>query len=95
MNPKSKLARMVEGTKLLPAHMIEGITNYLDNGIRPGSFLYSLLCYDFLGAWHRADDVNRDYFAAWLVFLVSHCPEESYGSREKVEAWIKRGGENG
>lgn len=92
MNPKTKLARMVAAQTLIPLHMIEGITNYLDHGIRPGSFLYSLLCFDFVRAWHKADDMNREAFGKWIEFLVVHCPEDSFGSRDAVEDWIAKGG---
>lgn len=95
MTKPTKMDRTFAASTLLPAHMIRGINNYIDNGIRPGSFLSLVLSGDFFYAYRRADDMNRAALTEWISYLVGFCPEDSYGSPELFEAWIAKGGTDG
>ena len=85
----------ITGELLIPEYMRAGVRRYLDHGVRPGRFLYCVLSNDFLTAYLAADETNQLALSDWAAFLTKWCPEESYGSREKVEAWIAKGGSNG
>ncbi len=73
---------------MLPQHMREGVLKYLDQHIRPGGFLYAVLCNDLVGATLRADPINKTSLDDWVQWLLGHCPSYAWGSTEIVEAWI-------
>lgn len=68
--------------------MVEGLTLYLLNRVRPGSFLSSVLENDLMGALKCADDTNVNCLRAYGMFLYNHAPMGSYGSPVKVTAWL-------
>ncbi len=73
--------------ELLPEHLRAGMRRYIEHRILPGDFLRAVLRNDFVQAVLRAD---ADSFAALhriTLFLVNEMPADSWGSREKVEAW--------
>lgn len=72
----------------LPEHMRGAMERYMQYGIEPGSFLYSVLCNDLMGAVGRADSINRDRLGDYATWLYNNAPPPSFGSREKVDAWI-------
>ena len=62
--------------------------NYLVYGYSPGSCFTAVLANDFIGAMrssHPANTVNA--FKSLAGWLNEHCPEEAYGSYEKVKYW--------
>lgn len=75
--------------------MVEGARAYVEDGRRPGGFLYAAVCNDLVGAYCKADSTNRIAIGYWAKWLVNDCPEAAWGSEEKVEAWIDQGGLNG
>ena len=76
----------------IPGHMREGTALYLLYGVPPGSFAQAVFSNDLLGAFGRADDVNTAHMREWAHFVYNEMPIGAHGSRENVEAWIKRGG---
>lgn len=76
-------------------YMVGGTKRYLEDGIRPGGFLYALFCNDLFACWNDADDNNREHIGDWLRFLHYEVPGESHGSVAEVEQWIKDGGYTG
>lgn len=80
---------------LLPEHMRESVRLYIEQGIQPGDFLYSVLCNDLSGAFFRADSWNREAMYNWARFLWDEIPGACWGSADKVRAWIQQGGEQG
>lgn len=74
---------------LLPSHMRDGMRRYLEDGIEPGGFALACLANELVGAFGRADDVNALAMREWAEWLYNECPSQAWGSREKVNAWIK------
>lgn len=66
------------------------IFNYLVHGYEPGSFFTALLANDFMGAIARSHPGNRvENLKALCGWIQDRTPRESFGSYEKVDAWIK------
>lgn len=74
----------------LPTHMQAGAQRYMEFGIEPGSFLMSVFSNDFMGAVSHADDINQARLADYAIWLYNSAPPASYGSREKVRAWMSK-----
>lgn len=80
------------GWELIPSHMREGLSNWIEFGIEPGSFLVSVLKNDLFGAILRADSVNRDCLKNYVIFLNNFAPSGCYGSPEIFNEWKKSKG---
>ena len=76
---------------ILPYHMQQATKLYIENGIAGGSFLTAIMENDFLEACKCADIDNQRALFEWGKFLYT-IPMSCYGSPEKVEKWIERGG---
>jgi len=78
----------------IPQHMHESISEYVLHGRPPGGFLNAVLENDLMESAGLADDQNREclFQYAKLLYLL---PYDSWGSPEKVQAWIKKGGLEG
>ncbi|MCK4759329.1 MAG: hypothetical protein KAT69_04740 [Candidatus Aminicenantes bacterium] len=74
---------------LIPTHMRYGVEMYVEKGQRPGAFLVAILENNLIESVARADSTNRDHIIEWAKFLYTEMPSRSWGSKEKVEAWIK------
>jgi hypothetical protein len=79
----------------IPEHMREGVVNYVHRGIRPGSFLEAVLCNDLVRAASNADELNACCLYEWAEVLVQELPISCWGSPEKVQAWLTKGGLSG
>ena len=44
---------------LVPAHMVDGLVLYVEDGIPPGSFLLAVLENNLAGAAALADEINK------------------------------------
>lgn len=75
---------------LIPEHMRDGVKLYLEYGIRPGSFLTTVLENNLVKSIALADNVNQAHIVEWAKFLYNELPMESWGSKEKVNAWIEK-----
>ena len=84
-------ARLILAVARVPEHGREGLLKYLCYGVPPGHFLMAVLANDLTEACGRADDSNRVALAEYISVLHNHAPSESWGSREKVRAWIEQG----
>ena len=76
--------------ELLPAHLRAGMRRYVEQGIRPGSFLQALLEEDYpkLGAYM----VNGPYTLQErdnILTFTETLPAEAWGTPAAVEAWIE------
>lgn len=78
----------------LPEHMRGSAEAYIMAGGRPGSFLSFIFENDFVHAASHADSINIKYLATYAEFLWN-APAGCWGSKEKVEGWIKSGGLKG
>lgn len=82
----------------LPEHMRSVAQSYVEEGklrgdLR-GDFLWAVLQNDLYTAFSRADTDNRANMAAWASFL-GQIPMCSWGSVERIKAWIARKGLKG
>jgi hypothetical protein len=79
---------------LIPPGMIGGLRRYIEHGIPPGHFMTAVLSNDLMEALKRADNENINRLPDYGMWLYNCAPTECYGSPQKVEAWIKKGGLN-
>ena len=97
ISPQEMRLRYQQGLLLLPVHMREGITAYLESGRRVGGFMTGLLELgpdtDFV--WMHADQINKSHVAEWKRFFLEFMPRDAHGSRLKVAAWREMGGLKG
>ena len=79
----------------LPNYMRNGARLYIEEGVRPGSFMTALLSNQLMEAFGRADETNQFAMVTWVRFLYNEAPGGCYGSPQHFENWIKDGGVNG
>lgn len=79
---------------MVPEHMSRGLLAYINHGQRPGGFLRAVLENQLLESFKKADLVNQLAMLQWASVL-EHIPWMAWGSAEKVDAWITRGGLTG
>ncbi len=79
----------------IPYRMMGGLREYAKNHIEPGHFLTAVLENNLKDAVDRADDENLENLPAFVAYCWNELPINCWGSREKVQAWLKRRGENG
>jgi hypothetical protein len=72
----------------IPQHCQDGLVDYVNSRILPGSFLCAVLHNDLAKAFVYADDHNIDAIGAYVAFLYTHCPAHCWGSVEKVNRYI-------
>ena len=75
-----------------PSQMSAGVERYIEQGCDPGGFLFALICGDLYEAIARADTGNLYAIVAWWYWVRDEAPNACYGSRAKVETWIREGG---
>lgn len=85
---KAKIAEYHDGYDI--AHEYWGPSlNYLLHGFEPGSFFTSMFANDMMGALSHSHPANSisglKNLALWIRQI---WPKESYGSYEKVAAWV-------
>lgn len=95
-SPKAALLEKLRSYALreqfIPAALHEGLANYVCYGYRPGAFLQAVLSNDLLGAYLRADELNRIMLEAIVMFLHKHVPECCWGNERKFDDWLGVGG---
>lgn len=73
----------------LPDYMASAVHLYLTKGLPPGSFLTAVLENNLVDAVSQADHANFFHIAQWVSFLMFSVPPISWGSPEKVSAWMQ------
>jgi hypothetical protein len=79
----------------IPAYMRPGLLRYIEHGIEPGDFLTAILSNDLFGAFAAVERDGHRRVRDYLQFLYNDAPAGCWGSAERFEAWIKKGGLNG
>ena len=79
----------------LPEYMIDGVQNYVCNGIPGGSFLTSVFENDLMGAYANGDNLNTALLRDWTMLIYNDLPTGCHGSKEKVNDWIEARGLDG
>ena len=74
----------------VPTYMIGSYYRYVERGILPGDFLTAVLSNDLRGAVGQADSVNQECLREHVLFCTWCIPADSWGSAEKVTAWLSR-----
>jgi hypothetical protein len=72
--------------ELLPEHLRAGMRRWIEDGILPGDFLQACLRNDLFQAVSR--DSEYGSVPAVVMFLYNEAPASSWGSQEKMDAWI-------
>lgn len=73
----------------VPEHTIDGLVDYIVDGIPPGRFLTAVLENNLMEAFGRADSMNTAALAQIAGFLYNFAPSGCHGSPANVRAWIK------
>ena len=79
----------------IPEYMESGVNDYVSMGLGQGSFLKAIICNDLKAAVMAADHVNMRNIPAYVEYFYNHAPFECWGSNEKYDAWVAKGGING
>lgn len=74
----------------VPAYMQQGLLDWINSGILPGSFLTAVLENNLMEAVGRADSTNSMRLKDYAQFLYNGAPADCHGSKEKVAAWAAR-----
>ena len=73
----------------VPVHTQHALSNYVEHGVWPGSFVESVLVGDLFSAVARADGFNLSALTEITMFVIDRMPHNSWGSAEEVGEWIK------
>lgn len=74
-----------------PTWIRGSLIRYYDDHISVGHFLTAVLSNDLFGAMARADQRNRANLHNICQFIYNNFPVGTYGTPEKVKAWLKNG----
>ena len=74
---------------MIKQETIDSIRRYADKGIPTGGFLYAVLSNNLAESFGRADLENRLALYEIVQYIYNNIPADSWGSTEKVEAWLK------
>ena len=72
-----------------PIHILDSINHYVEHGLRPGGFVTAVLSNDLAGAFNAADTDAEAGLRDILKYVRWEIPSLCWGSRTKVEAWLK------
>ena len=75
-------------TYTIREEMMAAIGRYLNDRTPPGSFLRAILENNFVGATTQSDANNFSNLPAYAHLLHWELPEITWGSKEKVDAWL-------
>jgi len=75
----------------IPERMMGGIQRYINNHIRPGNFLCSIICNNLKNSIAYADEENMKNIPAFVDYFYNNAPHNCWGSEKKMEAWLKLG----
>lgn len=70
----------------------EALRRYIEDGYPTNHFLRAVLENDLMEALARADDANFEALEAYCAWLKTFAPAASYGSQDRVTAWIAHRG---
>lgn len=69
-------------------HMLDALECYVRDHIKPGGFLCAVISNDLCDTITRADDNNLANLPAFTAYLYNEAPQRSWGSPERLKAWI-------
>jgi hypothetical protein len=80
------------GISQLPERFRGGVIRHVLFGIEGGNFLNAVMESNLFSAIGRADLDSIDCLPAICRFMYNFAPSDSFGTKEKVEAWLSKGG---
>jgi hypothetical protein len=78
---------MVDYSKVPVSYMEDSVRRWVEDGVRPGSFLVALLANDLAMASVHADQTNLSNIREWALFLLNEMPDTMWGSYGVLEDW--------
>ena len=69
-------------------YCVEGLRNYFEKHVKPGSFLTALLENDFQKMVQHADPINSTRLLDWAKWIHNEAPMNTTGSKAIVDAWL-------
>tara|TARA_R110000824_G_scaffold372892_3_gene563090 strand:+ start:3963 stop:4205 length:243 start_codon:yes stop_codon:yes gene_type:complete len=72
-----------------PVHILDSINRYVEHKLEPGGFVRAVLSNDLSAAFRVADTDAEAGIQDILKYVRWEIPAESWGSPEKVKAWLK------
>jgi hypothetical protein len=78
---------MTKGYKI-PVDTVKEISEYIDEGILPSAFVYSVLCNRLFEACTDTDEKNRSSISEVVNYLINEVPCRAWGSKRTVEDWV-------
>lgn len=85
----------MDGLRLVPFHLRDGLEGYILRGVPVGSFLTACIENDLLGAVNRADPSSLAGLKGIMQFLYNFTPGPCWGSAARRKAWQAAGGAKG
>ena len=73
----------------VPERMMRALDDYCTLGHLPGDFLQAVISNDLAEACGRADHDNLRNLPAFVAYLWNEAPAPCWGSKEKMNAWVK------
>lgn len=80
---------------MLPNYMQDAARKYVEDGVFPGVFLTAVLENNLVEAYGRADGINAERMRDWVEWLYNKVPAIAWGSKARIKAWCRQGGEKG
>ena len=77
---------------MVPEHLRNGLRLYIEQGVKPGSFLMGVLENDLRNAIFKGDTDSLAGLRPLVLFLHNYAPGECHGNPTRVANWmISRG----
>lgn len=73
----------------IPQHTYTALKAYVEDRLRPGSFLESVLCNDLQGACFHADSINQHFIYELVAYCYEYIPFQCWGSEEAYTNWLQ------
>lgn len=75
----------------IPERMMPLIERYVNEHVKPGNFLTSVICNNLRDACGMADEENQANLPAYVAYFYNEAPADCWGSPEHMERWLKLG----
>ena len=73
----------------IPLTTQESISNYIEHGIDPGDFVYSVMSNNLHGAVLKADIMNTAALKDIVLWVYNNAPGNRWGNEAVVLRWIE------
>jgi len=73
----------------VPAHIMPGLRQYVNERIAPGGFLTAVIRNDLAAAYGAADNKCMKNLPAIVAYLYNEAPRACWGSQERMDKWLE------